>query len=159
MANDIQAGKTAPDFRLPDETGKQIKLSDFRGKKVILYFYPADDTPGCTAQACGFRDNFVEIQEKNAVVIGISPNNAASHMKFRTKYNLPFILLSDPDHAVAEKYNAWGEKSFMGKTHMGIIRSHYVIDERGKIIDAQVKVKAKESPNLAIQMLTGKENT
>jgi thioredoxin-dependent peroxiredoxin len=153
MDQTIQVGKKAPDFTLPDEHGKPITLSSYRGKKVILYFYPADDTPGCTAQACGFRDNFEEIEEKNAVVIGISPDNAQSHQKFRTKYNLPFILLSDSDHAVAEKYGAWGEKSSFGKTYMGIIRSHFVIDEQGKIMDAQIKVNAKASPTLALDNL------
>ncbi len=150
-----QVGKKAPDFTLPDENGNRIKLSSLRGKKVILYFYPSDDTPGCTTQACGFRDSFEQIQEKNAVVIGISPDDARSHQKFRTKYNLPFILLSDPEHTVAEKYGAWGEKSFMGKTSMGIIRSHFVIDEQGKIVDAQIKVNAQASPELAVQSLTG----
>jgi peroxiredoxin Q/BCP len=154
MAHNLAVGKSAPDFGLADEHGKQIKLSSFRGKKVILYFYPKDDTPGCTAQACGFRDSFEEVQEKNAVVIGISPDDALSHQKFRTKYNLPFVLLSDPDHSVAEKYGAWGEKSFMGNNYMGIIRSHFVIDEHGKIADAQIKVNAKASPSLALQSLT-----
>jgi peroxiredoxin Q/BCP len=155
MAKDLEIGNKAPDFSLPDEHGKLVKLSSFRGKRVILYFYPADDTPGCTAQACGFRDSFEEIQEKNAVVIGISPDNAHSHQRFRAKYNLPFVLLSDPDHVVAEKYGAWGEKSFMGKKSIGIIRSHFVIDEQGKIVDAQMQVNAKESPNLALRTLAG----
>ena len=155
MAKDLEIGNKAPDFSLPDEHGKRVKLSSFRGKRVILYFYPADDTPGCTAQACGFRDSFEEIQEKNAVVIGISPDNAHSHQRFRAKYNLPFVLLSDPEHVVAEKYGAWGEKSFMGKKSIGIIRSHFVIDEQGKIVDAQIKVNAKESPNLALRTLAG----
>ncbi len=156
MPGHLQVGHTAPDFALPDEHGNNVKLSSFRGKRVILYFYPADDTPGCTAQACGFRDNGSEIEEKNGVVIGISPDDAKSHQRFRTKYNLPFILLSDPDHVVTEKYHAWGEKSFMGKTHMGVIRSHYVIDEHGKILDVQIKVKAKDSPMLALQALGSK---
>ena len=155
MAKDLEIGNKAPDFSLPDEHGKRVKLSSFRGKRVILYFYPADDTPGCTAQACGFRDSFEEIQEKNAVVIGISPDDAHSHQRFRAKYNLPFVLLSDPEHVVAEKYGAWGEKSFMGKKSIGIIRSHFVIDEQGKIVDAQMQVNAKESPNLALRTLAG----
>jgi thioredoxin-dependent peroxiredoxin len=155
MAQTAQVGKQAPDFTLLDENGQPVKLSSFRGRPVILYFYPKDDTPGCTAQACGFRDNFPDIQEKNAVVIGISPDGAASHQKFRAKYNLPFILLSDPDHAIAEKYGAWGDKSFMGKKYKGILRSHFVIDEHGKIVDAQHKVRAKESPGLALQALRG----
>lgn len=156
MAKHLQIGHTAPDFSLSDADGKRVKLSDFRGKKVILYFYPKDDTSGCTAQACGFRENIEEIQEENAVVIGISPDDAKSHQKFRVKYSLPFVLLSDPDHTVANKYGVWGDKVFMGKKYKGIIRSHFVIDEHGKIVDAQIKVKAKESPNLALQTLVGK---
>lgn len=148
-----QIGDVAPDFTLPDENGKSVSLSSFRGKKVILYFYPKDDTAGCIAQACNFRDDLPTIEEKNALVIGVSPDDAKSHQKFRTKYNLPFILLSDLDHAVAEKYGAWGEKTFMGKTYLGIIRSHFVIDENGKIVDAQISVKAKESTALAMKAL------
>lgn len=149
----LTIGKTAPDFTLTDENGKKIKLRDFRGKRVVLYFYPKDDTPGCTAQACGFRDQYLDIAEKNAIVLGISPQDAKSHLKFKTKYNLPFILLSDPDHAVAEKYGAWGERSLYGKKFMGILRSHFVIDERGKIVDIQRRVPPKESSARALETL------
>ncbi len=153
MAVQAQVGKQAPDFTLPDDRGRPFKLSSLRGKRVILYFYPKDDTPGCTTQACGFRDRFEEIEERNGVVVGVSPDSAASHVKFRSKYNLPFILLSDVDHKVAAKYGAWGEKVTMGKKSIGILRSHFVIDEQGKIVDAQVKVKADASPDLALDAL------
>jgi len=146
-------GDLAPDFALPTENGQTVKLSDFRGKRVILYFYPADDTSGCTKQACAFRDAYPTIEEQNGVVIGISPDGAASHRKFRTKYNLPFILLSDEDHAVAESYGAWGEKSMYGRKYDGIIRSHWVINEQGRVVDAQVKVKATDSAPLALEHL------
>jgi len=147
------SGDLAPDFALPDENGQTVKLSDFRGKRVILYFYPKDDTSGCTKQACAFRDAYPAIEEQNGVVIGISPDGAASHRKFRTKYNLPFILLSDEDHAVADSYGAWGEKGLYGRTYDGIIRSHWVIDEQGRVVDAQVKVKATDSAPLALEHL------
>jgi peroxiredoxin Q/BCP len=149
----LHVGSTAPNFTLADENGHKVKLSDFRGKRVVLYFYPKDDTPGCTTQACGFRDRYVDITEKNAVVLGISPQDAKSHLKFKTKYNLPFILLSDPDHAVAEKYGVWGERSLYGKKFMGIVRSHFVIDENGKIADIQIKVSPKDSPTRALETL------
>ncbi|MEP7357872.1 MAG: peroxiredoxin, partial [Anaerolineales bacterium] len=126
-------GEVAPDFKLPDETGKIHKLSEYRGKRVVLYFYPKDDTTGCTKQACGFRDAYPVIEEKNAVVIGISPDGAASHTKFKTKYDLPFILLSDVDHAVMDKYGVWGEKTNYGIKSIGVIRSHFVIDEKSRI--------------------------
>jgi len=146
-------GDLAHDFALPDENGQTVKLSDFRGKRVIVYFYPKDDTSGCTKQACAFRDAYPTIEEQNGVVIGISPDGAASHRKFRTKYNLPFILLSDEDHAVADSYGAWGEKSMYGRKYDGIIRSHWVIDEQGRVVDAQVKVKATDSAPLALEHL------
>lgn len=149
----LKIGDRAPDFKLTDEQGQIVKLSQFKGKRVILYFYPKDDTPGCTTQACGFRDHYADIQEKNGIVLGISPQDAKSHMKFKTKYNLPFLLLSDPDHAVAETYGAWGERSLYGKKFMGIIRSHYVIDEHGKIADIQIKVSPQDSITRAIETL------
>jgi thioredoxin-dependent peroxiredoxin len=155
MSTQLSIGKRAPDFALPDENGKILKLSELRGKKVIVYFYPKDDTAGCIKQACGFRDSFVDIKEKNGLVVGISPDDAKSHQKFRTKYNLPFILLSDVDHAVAEKYGVWGEKMFMGKKYMGIIRSHFVIDEQGKLVDVQLQVKADASSEMALNKLAG----
>jgi thioredoxin-dependent peroxiredoxin len=149
----FKVGDTAPDFELPSDTGETMKLSDFRGKRVILYFYPKDDTSGCTAQSCGFRDNYPAIEEKNAVVLGVSPDGVQSHQKFKTKYNLPFTLLVDADHTVSEAYGVWGEKSMYGKTYYGIIRSHFVIDEQGRIADAQVKVSPAESVEQAIAAL------
>ncbi len=150
----VKVGDVAPDFELPSDTGKTVKLSDFRGRRVVLYFYPKDDTPGCTTQACGFRDAYPQIEERNAVVVGISPDAVSSHEKFKTKYNLPFILLADQDHAVADKYGVWGKKSMYGKTYDGIIRSHFVIDEKGRVADAQVKVSPTDSVERALGALS-----
>lgn len=153
MTNSPQVGDLAPDFTLPNEAGELVSLSQFRGKRVILYFYPKDDTPGCTSQACGFRDSYPIITEKNAVVIGISPDSTKSHAKFKTKHNLPFILLADEQHSVAEAYGVWGEKSMMGKKYMGIIRSHFVIDESGRIVQAEIKVSPADSVKRALAAL------
>lgn len=153
MATPPQVGEMAPDFTLPNEAGEPVSLSQFRGKRVILYFYPKDDTPGCTSQACGFRDSYPVIEEKNAVVIGISPDSTKSHAKFKTKHNLPFILLADEQHSVAEAYGVWGEKSMMGKKYMGIIRSHFVIDEEGRIVQAEIKVSPADSVKRALAAL------
>jgi thioredoxin-dependent peroxiredoxin len=149
----IKIGEVAPDFELPSDTGEPVKLSNFHGKRVILYFYPKDDTPGCTTQSCSFRDNYPLIEEKNAVVLGVSPDGVKSHQQFKTKFNLPFILLADEGHKVAQAYGVWGEKSNFGKTYMGIIRSHFVIDEAGKIADAQVNVSPTDSVERAIAAL------
>lgn len=153
MMSTLQVGDSAPDFTAVTDSGETISLSDFRGKRVILYFYPKDDTPGCTTQACGFRDNYPVIEEKNAVVLGVSPDSAKSHQKFKTKFNLPFTLLVDEDHAIAEAYGVWVEKSMYGKKYMGIERSHFVIDEEGRIIEAQVKVKPEVSVESALAAL------
>jgi peroxiredoxin Q/BCP len=152
-ANVPAVGSEAPDFELRADDGSTVRLSDLRGQRVVLYFYPADDTPGCTTQACGFRDNYVEIQEKNALVLGISPDDMDSHVKFKTKFNLPFRLLADPDHKVAELYGAWGEKNNFGKKYMGIIRSHFVVDENGKIADVQYSVSPVDSVQNALAAL------
>jgi len=149
----LKIGDTAPDFTLPDENGNPVSLSSFKGRKVVLYFYPKDDTPGCTAQACGFRDEYPRVEAANAVVLGVSPDGAKSHQKFKTKQKLPFPLLSDEKHAVAEKYGVWGEKSFMGKKYTGVIRSHFVIDEDGKLADVQIKISPGESVKLALDRL------
>lgn len=149
----LKVGDTAPDFELPSDTGETVKLSDFRGKRVVVFFYPKDDTPGCTTQACGFRNNYLQIEEKNAIVLGISADGVKSHQKFKTKYNLPFILLADEQHKVCEAYGVWGEKSMMGKKFAGINRSHFVIDENGTIVDAQVKVSPKDSVERALAAL------
>jgi thioredoxin-dependent peroxiredoxin len=149
----LKVGDTAPDFTAVTDTGATVKLSDFRGKRVVLFFYPKDNTSGCTTQACGFRDNYPVIEGKNAVVLGVSPDNEKSHQKFKTKYDLPFTLLVDSDHAVADAYGVWGEKSMYGKKYMGIIRSHFIINEAGRIADAQVKVSPAESVERAMTAL------
>ena len=137
----MEAGAKAPAFSLKDADGKTVKLSDFKGKYVVLYFYPKDNTPGCTTEACDFRDEHSALQKAGAVVLGVSPDGAASHQKFATKYELPFPLLVDEDHAVAEKYGAWGEKSLYGRKFMGIIRSTFLIGPDQKIVKAWPKVK------------------
>lgn len=128
-----QSGDRAPSFTLAADDGRTIRLEDLRGRTVVLYFYPKDDTPGCTKEACAFRDAWDDIQEEGALVFGVSPDSAESHAKFRTKYRLPFPLLSDPDHAVAEAYGAWGDKSMYGKTYQGILRTTFLIDGTGTV--------------------------
>ena len=149
----LKVGDPAPDFELKSDTGDTVRLSDFRGRRVVLYFYPKDDTTGCTTQACGFRDAYPQIEERNAVVLGVSPDSEASHRKFKTKYNLPFTLLVDADHKVAEAYGVWGKKSLYGKEYDGIFRSHFVIDEEGKLADAQVKVSPTDSVARALEAI------
>jgi peroxiredoxin Q/BCP len=149
----LEVGDAAPDFELISDTGEKVKLSDFRGKKVVLYFYPKDMTSGCTTQACGFRDEYPAIEEKNAVVLGVSPDGVESHQKFKSKHDLPFTLLVDADHAVADLYGVWGEKSMYGRKYMGIIRSHFVIDEEGRLADVQVKISPKKSVEKAVAAL------
>jgi peroxiredoxin Q/BCP len=148
-----QVGEMAPDFELPSDSGERVRLSQCRGQKVILYFYPKDDTSGCTTQACGFRDSYPLITERNAVVLGVSPDSERSHQQFKTKYHLPFLLLVDDQHAVAGAYGVWVEKSRYGKTYWGVERSHFVIDETGRIIEAAVKVKPEESVSQAVAAL------
>jgi peroxiredoxin Q/BCP len=150
----LQVGDPAPDFELVADTGETVRLSDFRGRRVILYFYPKDNTSGCTTQACGFREAYPEISERNAVVLGVSPDSRASHQKFKTKYDLPFLLLVDEQHSVAEAYGVWGEKKMYGKTYMGILRSHFVIDEAGNLADVQISVKPADSVQRAVQALS-----
>lgn len=147
----LKTGDMAPDFALQSDTGEVVRLSDLRGRRVILYFYPKDDTSGCTTQSCGFRDRYPAIEAQGAVVLGVSPDGVASHAKFKAKFDLPFPLLVDADHAVAEAYGAWGEKSMYGKTYMGIIRSHFVIGEDGRIVDAQVKIGPEDSVRRAAE--------
>ena len=125
----VEEGKPAPDFELKSDTGETVTLSDLRGKQVVLYFYPKDDTPGCTTQACGIRDAYGEFEQAGAVVLGVSPDSERSHVKFKQKYDLPFTLLADEDHAVAEDYGVWVEKKYMGRTYMGVARSTFVIGD------------------------------
>jgi thioredoxin-dependent peroxiredoxin len=137
----IEEGQPAPDFELPSDGGETVKLSALRGKQVVLYFYPKDDTPGCTAQACGIRDAYGEFEQAGAVVLGVSPDSEGSHVKFKDKYGLPFTLLADSDHAVAEQYGVWGEKTFAGKTYLGVQRSTFVIDAAGNVKKVMHDVK------------------
>ena len=137
----LKPGDKAPDFTLVSDEGKQITLKDYKGKQVILYFYPKDDTEACTEQACTFRDNIKVIEKKNAVVIGVSKDNTKSHVKFKKKYELNFTLLSDEERTMLEAYNVWKEKSMFGKKYMGIIRTTFLIDEKGIIKEVWDKVK------------------
>jgi peroxiredoxin Q/BCP len=153
MGSELKIGDPAPDFEATTDGGEHVRLSDYRGKRVVLYFYPKDDTPGCTTQACGFRDNYAAIEEQNAVVLGVSPDGQKSHQKFKSKYDLPFTLIMDEDHTIAEKYGVWGDKSNYGRIYKGIIRSHFVIDEEGIIVDTQVKVSPANSVEYALKSL------
>ena len=146
-------GEMAPDFELISDEGTPIKLSDMRGKKVVLFFYPKADTPGCTTQACGFRDNWPLIEAAGATVLGISPDAPEKLAKWRAKQAFPYNLLSDPAHEVAERYGVWGEKKLYGRAYMGIIRSHFVIDEDGRFADMQVKISPKNSIAKAVKFL------
>ena len=149
----LEPGTKAPDFTLPDQNGKLVSLSDFLGKRVILYFYPKDMTPGCTAQACGFAELYPQIEEKGAVVIGISRDSVEAHKKFEETYHLPFILLSDPDMKAIEPYGIWQEKNMYGRISMGIVRSTYLINEEGVIEKALSRVRAKENPEKMLGLL------
>jgi len=137
----VEEGKPAPDFELRSDSGESVKLSDLRGKQVVLYFYPKDDTPGCTTQACGIRDAYGEFEREGAVVLGVSPDDERSHVKFKKKFELPFTLLADTDHGVADEYGVWVEKKYMGKTYMGVDRSTFVIDADGTVKRVLRKVK------------------
>ena len=137
----LEVGTQAPAFTLPDQNGNLVRLSDFAGKKVILYFYPKDNTPGCTRQACAFAQSYPEFQARNVVVIGVSKDSMASHLKFAQKYELPFILLSDPELRAIQAYGVWQEKKLYGKVSMGIVRSTYLINEQGGIEKVMPKVK------------------
>ncbi len=150
----LNIGDTAPEFESVSDQGETVKLSDYRGKRVILYFYPKDDTSGCTKQACGFRDNYEVIEEANAIVLGVSPDGVSSHQKFISKYDLPFRLLVDEDHVIADQYGVWAEKSMYGRKYMGIVRSHFVIDEAGFIADVQYKVSPANSVDRALKSVT-----
>ncbi|MDZ4713634.1 MAG: thioredoxin-dependent thiol peroxidase [bacterium] len=136
----LNTGDKAPDFKLMSDEGKEISLKDYKGKKVILYFYPKDDTDGCTKEACSFRDNIKLIEKKNTVVIGVSKDNTKSHQKFKTKYDLPFTLLSDENLEMLKEYDVWKEKSMYGRKYMGIERTTFIIDEKGKIAEIFNKV-------------------
>jgi peroxiredoxin Q/BCP len=151
----LTEGTMAPDFRLPADGGGEVALSDHRGRKVVLYFYPKDNTSGCTQEACDFRDDYSQITSAGAVVLGVSPDSVKSHDGFKLKYNLPFFLLSDVDHSVAELYGAWGEKKMYGKSYMGIIRTTYVIDEEGRIIKVFPKVRVKGHSEEVLAALAG----
>ncbi|MCY7377014.1 MAG: thioredoxin-dependent thiol peroxidase [Pyrinomonadaceae bacterium] len=140
----LKEGDIAPDFSVKDQNGEVIKLSDFRGKKVVLYFYPKDDTPGCTKEACSLRDGFADLEANGIEILGVSTDDEKSHQKFISKYELPFTLLADTDHAVADAYESYGEKTFMGKTYNGVLRKTFLIDADGKIKKVFDKVKVDE---------------
>lgn len=136
-----KTGNAAPQFSTTDANGETVRLKDLRGQKVVLYFYPKDDTPGCTKEACSFRDSFAEFEQRGIKVLGVSPDSEKAHTKFAAKYDLPFTLLADKDHVIADAYGVYGQKKFMGRTYMGVMRTTFLIDEKGKIKKVFEKVK------------------
>lgn len=152
----IEEGKAAPAFTLPDQNGNKVALKDLKGKDVVVFFYPKDDTPGCTKEACGFRDNFADFEDAGVVLLGISPDEAGAHQKFIDKYDLPFTLLCDPSKTVMEKYGAWGEKNMYGKISMGVIRSTVWIGADGKVVKHWKRVsKAEQHPAQVLKAIRG----
>jgi len=149
----LKEGTKAPDFSLPDQNGKLHSLSEYKGQRVILYFYPKDNTSGCTKQACGFAERYPQFREKGAIILGINKDTVASHKKFEEKYGLPFTLLSDTSLDVLKKYDVWKEKTNYGKVSMGIVRTTYLIDENGVIVRAMDKVKAAENPQEMLELI------
>jgi len=149
----LSSGVPAPDFELPDDTNKPRRLSSYRGKPVLLYFYPKDDTPGCTTEACSFRDDYSAFSEEKVTIVGISTDSVTSHKKFKEKYNLPFSLLADTDHQVCEKYGVWAEKKMMGKKFFGILRTTYLIDKNGNIAKVFEGVKPAEHSQEVLQAI------
>jgi peroxiredoxin Q/BCP len=151
----LEPGDQAPAFTLPDQDSRPVSLEEFKGRKLLLYFYPADDTPGCTKEACQFNDNLHAFQAADVPVIGVSPDDAASHQRFRSKFGLRFTLLSDPDHAVADQYGAWGERNRYGQTVVGILRSTFLLDEQGKVERAWYNVKADGHAAKVLEEIAG----
>ena len=149
----VEEGKKAPDFELTSDSGERVRLSQFRGQPVVLYFYPKDDTPGCTTQACAIRDNYDNFEERGAVVLGVSPDDETSHVKFKQKHGLPFTLLADPEHEVSEEYGVWAEKKYMGKTYMGVERSTFLIDPEGRVAEVMRRVKPDTHADLVLDAL------
>jgi thioredoxin-dependent peroxiredoxin len=149
----VEEGTQAPDFELATDDGGRVRLSDLRGKPVVLYFYPKDDTPGCTKQACEIRDVWAEFRARGAVVLGVSPDDESSHTVFKSKYSLPFTLLADPDHAVADRYGTWGEREYAGRKYMGINRSTFVIDPEGRVTRALYGVKPQGHAEKVLEAL------
>jgi peroxiredoxin Q/BCP len=149
----IAEGQEAPDFELTSDSGERVRLSQFRGRPVVLYFYPRDDTPGCTTQACAIRDSYEDFERTGAVVLGVSPDTERSHVKFKQKYGLPFTLLADPDHAIAEQFGVWKQRRFGGRKYMGIERSTFVIDEDGRIARVIRRVKPDTHAALVLDEL------
>ncbi|MBV8256474.1 MAG: thioredoxin-dependent thiol peroxidase [Actinobacteria bacterium] len=151
----IEEGQPAPDFALTSDAGERVRLSELRGKPVVLYFYPKDDTPGCTTQACGIRDAYGEFERAGAVVLGVSPDDERSHVKFKEKYGLPFTLLADPEHTVADLYGVWGEKKYMGRTYMGVRRSTFVVGADGTLVKVMHDVKPATHADDVLAALAG----
>jgi peroxiredoxin Q/BCP len=151
----VEEGKPAPSFSLPSDNGEIVTLESLRGRPVVLYFYPKDDTPGCTAQACGIRDMWGKFEQRDAVIVGVSPDSPASHAKFREKYGLPFTLLADEDHSVAETFGVWVEKSMAGKTYMGVERSTFVIDADGNVAKVMRRVNPDTHTEAVLEALPG----